>query len=81
MDNCQGGQMSGGALVRGDKCRGDTCPGEEMSGTLVGGTNEPPHDKYNIRGLASMRTNRKDDIFMHRRLYIDEAHRTLDIFR
>ena len=26
-------------------------------------------------------TNRKDDIFMQRRLYIDEAHTALDIFR
>ena len=24
-----------------------------------------PHDKYNIRGIAHVRTNRKDDIFMH----------------
>ena len=27
-----------------------------------------PHDKYNIRGIAHVRTNRKDDIFMQRRL-------------
>ena len=40
-----------------------------------------PHDKYNIRGIAHARTNRKDDIFMQRRLYIDEAHTALDIFR
>ena len=40
-----------------------------------------PHDKYNIRGIAHARTNRKDDIFMQRRLYIDEAHMALDIFR
>ena len=26
-------------------------------------------------------TNKKDAIFMQRRLYIDEAHRALDIFR
>ena len=39
------------------------------------------HDKYNIRGIAHARTNRKDDIFMQRRLYIDEAHTALDIFR
>ena len=40
-----------------------------------------PHDRYNMRGIAHARTNRKDDIFMQRRLYIDEAHRALDIFR
>ena len=28
-----------------------------------------------------MRANRKEDIFMQRRLYIDEAHMVLDIFR
>ena len=28
-----------------------------------------------------MRTNRKDDIFVQRRLYIDKTHRALDIFR
>ena len=38
-----------------------------------------PHDKYNIRGIAHARTNRKDDIFMQRRLYIDEAHTALNI--
>ena len=27
-----------------------------------------PHDKYNIRGTAHARTNRKDNIFMQRRL-------------
>ena len=40
-----------------------------------------PHDKYNIRGIVHARTNRKDDIFGQRRLYIDEAHTALDIFR
>ena len=40
-----------------------------------------PHDKYNICGIAHVRTNKKDDIFMKRRLYIDEAHTALDIFR
>ena len=39
-----------------------------------------PHDKYNIRGIAHARNNRKDDIFMQRRLYIDELHTALDIF-
>ena len=28
-----------------------------------------------------MRTNRKDDIFVQRRLYIDKTHRALDICR
>ena len=41
-----------------------------------------PHDKYNIRGIAHAHTNRKDDIFMQRRLlYIDEAHMVVDIFK
>ena len=39
------------------------------------------HDKYNIRGIARVRRNRKNDIFMQRGLYIDEAHTALDIFR
>ena len=26
------------------------------------------HDRYNIRGIAHVRTNRKDNIFMQRRL-------------
>ena len=41
----------------------------------------PHSDKYNIRGIAHVRTNRTDDIFMQRRLYIDEADTALDIFR
>ena len=40
-----------------------------------------PHDKYNICGIVHKLTNRKDEIFMQRRLYIDEAHTALDIFR
>ena len=39
-----------------------------------------PHDKYNIRGIAHAPTNRKDNIFMQRQLYIDEAHTLLDIY-
>ena len=31
-----------------------------------------PHDRYNIRGIAHAATNKKDKIFMQRRLYIDE---------
>ena len=38
-----------------------------------------PHDKYNIRGIAHARTNRKDNIFRQRRLYIDKSHTRLDI--
>ena len=37
-----------------------------LSGVQTG--NEIPHDRYNIRGIAHGRTNRKDDIFMQRRL-------------
>ena len=40
-----------------------------------------PPDEYDIRGIVHKRTKRKDDIFMQRRLYIDEAHTVLDIFR
>ena len=36
-----------------------------LSGVQTG--NEIPHDRYNIRGIAHVRTNRKDDIFMQRR--------------
>ena len=40
-----------------------------------------PHDKFNLRGIAHTRTNKKEDIFKQRQLYIDEAHAALDIFR
>jgi len=39
---------------------------EMLSGVQTG--NGTPHDIYNIRGIAHARTNRKDDIFMQRRL-------------
>ena len=52
---------------------------EMLSGVQTG--NGTPHDKYNIRGIAHVRTNRKDDIFMQRRLLIDIAHTALDILR
>ena len=39
-----------------------------------------PHDKYDVPGIAHARTDRKDNIFMQRQLYIDEAHTLLDIF-
>ena len=42
---------------------------EMLSGVQNG--NGSPDDKYNIRGIAHVRTNRKDDIFMQRRLEQD----------
>ena len=39
---------------------------EMLSGVQPG--NGIPHDRYNIRGIAHGRTNRKDHIFMQRRL-------------
>ena len=39
---------------------------EMLSGVQTG--NGTPHDKYNTRGIAHVRKNRKDDIFMQRRL-------------
>ena len=39
---------------------------EMLSGVQT--RNGTPHDKYNIRGIAHVRTNRKDDIFMQRQL-------------
>ena len=39
---------------------------EMLSGVQTG--NGTPHGKYNVRGIAHARTNRKDDIFMQRRL-------------
>ena len=50
---------------------------EMIPGVQTG--NGIPHDKYDIRGIAHARTNRKDDIFMQRRLYINEAHTALNI--
>ena len=52
---------------------------EMLSGVQTG--NGISHDKYDVCGIAHALTNRKDDIFMQRRLYIDEAHTALDIFR
>ena len=37
-----------------------------LSGVRTG--NSTPHDKYNVHGIAHARINRKDDIFMQRRL-------------
>ena len=37
-----------------------------LSGVQTG--NGIPQDRYDIRGIAHARTNRKDDIFMERRL-------------
>ena len=39
-----------------------------------------PHDKYYVCGIAHVHTDRKDDIFMQRQMYIDEANTALDIF-
>ena len=39
-----------------------------------------PHDKYEVRGIAYVRPNRKNDIFMQRQLYIDDANMALNIF-
>ena len=39
---------------------------EMIQGVQTG--NGIPHDKYNIRGIAHVRTNRKDDIFMKKLL-------------
>ena len=52
---------------------------EMLSGVQTG--NGTPHDKYHIRGIgiAHVRTNRKDNIFMQRQLYINEAHMALDM--
>ena len=51
---------------------------EMLSGAQTGNGN--PHDKYNIRGIAHASTNRKNDIFMQRPLYIEKLHTVLDIF-
>ena len=49
---------------------------------LSGGqTRNGTHHDCNIYGIAHACTNRKDNIFMQRRLFIDEAHTGLDIFR
>ena len=48
---------------------------EMIPGVLT--RNGIPHDKYDVRGIAHARN---EDIFMQRRLYIDEAHTALDIF-
>ena len=39
-----------------------------------------PLDKYDAHGIAHARTDSKDDIFMQRRLYIDEANTALNLF-
>ena len=41
---------------------------EMLSGVQTG--NGTLHDKYDIRGIAHVRTNRKDNIFMQRRLVL-----------
>ena len=37
-----------------------------LSGVQTG--NRIPHERYNIHGIAHVRTNRKNDIFVQRRL-------------
>ena len=51
---------------------------EMFSGVETG--NGTPHDRYNIRSIAHARTNRIDNIFMQKRLCIDDAHMALNIF-
>ena len=51
---------------------------EMISGVETG--NGIQHNEYDILGIAQACTDRKDNIFMQRRLYIDEAHTALDIF-
>ena len=41
--------------------------------------NGTPHDKCNLHGIVHARANKKDDIFMQRRLNIDKARMALDI--
>ena len=43
-----------------------------LSGVQTG--NGIPHDRYNIRGITHAHTNRKDDIFMQRRLVQNFAY-------
>ena len=50
-----------------------------LSGVQTG--NGTSHDRYNIHSIAHTRTNRKDDIFIQRRMCINEEHTALDIFR
>ena len=38
------------------------------------------HNIDDVRGIARAQTDRKNHIFMQRRLYIDEVHTALDIF-
>ena len=39
------------------------------------------HDGCNIGGIAHAHTNRKDDIFIQRRLYIDETNTKMDTLK
>ena len=49
---------------------------ERLSGVKTG--NGIPYDKYNVRGIAHVRTNRKDDIFMQRLLVQSIVRRRSD---
>ena len=42
--------------------------------------NEIPHDRYNIFGIGHGHTNRIDNIFTQRQLYIDKVYMALDTF-
>ena len=52
----------------------------DMLSCVQTGNGIPP-DRYNIRGIAHGHTNRKYNIFMQRRLYIEETHMAVDILR
>ena len=49
-----------------DSCTTTDIKPDMLSGVQTG--NGIPHVRYNIRGIAHVRTNRKDDIFVQRRL-------------
>ena len=51
---------------------------EMIPGVYTG--NGIPYDKYDVRGIAHAHTHRKDNIFMERQLFIDDAHTVLNIF-
>ena len=51
---------------------------EMLLGVQTG--NGTPHDEYNIRGIAHARTNRKDDIFVQRRLPRKRIVKNVPIF-
>ena len=62
---------------RGSHTATDVKP-EMIPGVWTG--NAIQHNKYDVHGIAQAPTDRKDDIFMQRQLYIDKAHTALNIF-